>query len=139
MSAVEFGKVSTTSHKRIPVLRLTRQYTRKYMDWIRPIIKLKLCEILNGFMRNIIQSGIMDRWGSQYVSLSAQILTYIKWFVFVNRYIAQVVPWRCLSSSLHCTYTLSGELRNSQYCSSLLHYRRINYDVVPCRAQEVEN
>ena len=63
---------------------------------------------------------------------------YIKRFVIVNRYIDQVIPWRCLSCILHCTYTLGGKHRSIQYCSSLLHYRRLSCDVVCCRTQEVE-
>jgi len=37
------------SQEQTPVLRLTRLYPPQYLDGIKLIIKLKECEILNGF------------------------------------------------------------------------------------------
>ena len=46
------------------------------MDWVKRIIKLKVCETLNGFGEILFSLVFMDQWNSQYDSLSPQDLAF---------------------------------------------------------------
>ena len=47
ISVVQLSKISTPSQKPTPVLGSTRQYRRQYLDFVKHVMKWKLCEILN--------------------------------------------------------------------------------------------
>jgi hypothetical protein len=46
------------------------------VDWVKRIIKLNVCEILNGFGEILFSLVFMDQWNSQYDSLSPQDLAF---------------------------------------------------------------
>ena len=128
-----------------PVYRLELQFSGRTSSFFFNIwVGLNLFENENYVkywmaIEKIIQSGFHEPLKfSICLNIPTKSGVCIKWFVIVNRYIDQVIPWRCLSSILHCTYTLGGKHRSIQYCSSLLHYRRLSCDVVSCKTQEVE-
>jgi hypothetical protein len=131
MIAVQLSKFSNLFTKPSPVLRSFRQFLNVLENensvnyWVA--IEKKKQSGFHGPLKSLISLNIPTISG-----------LLIKSFVIVNRYIDQLIQWRCLSNILHCTYTLRGKYRSIQYCSSLLYYRRLLCDVVSCRTPEDE-
>ena len=103
--ALELSKFFNPSQRRISVHSKSRVYFHQYMGWVQVIIERILCEMLNGFWEYLFSLVVMYRWTSQYISLTPQLLSFIKRDMNFNLYIVQVIAWWPMLI-ITCTYAL---------------------------------